>query len=169
MLFPLLGRIKREKVLDNFIRGQIYGYIKANPGDHYNSIKEKLELKNGTFAYHLRILEKEKFIKSRNDGLFRRFYPYDMNIPKLKQPEYVEIQLSHFQDSLVDLIRAKPGITQKELAKLAGASPQVVNYHVGVMGSFGIIKLEREGNKTQCFINRLHKIDARKLPPLDTN
>ena len=164
-----MGRIKREKVLDNFIRGQIYGYIKANPGDHYNSIKEKLDLKNGTFAYHLRILEKEKYIKATNDGLYKRFYPYEMKIPKLKGPEYVEIQLSRFQESLVELIRAKPGVTQKEIAKLVGASPQVVNYHIGLMGSFGIVKLEREGNKTRCFVDRLYKIDARNLAPQDTN
>lgn len=165
----MLGRIKREKILDNFIRGQIYGYIKANPGDHYNSIKEKLDLKNGTFAYHLRILEKEKYIKATNDGLYKRFYPFEMKIPKFKGPEYVEIQLSRFQDSLVELIRTKPGITQKELAKLVGASPQVVNYHIGLMGSFSIVKLEREGNKTRCFVNRLYKVDARNLSPQDTN
>ena len=163
----MLGRIKREKVLDNFIRGQIYGYIKANPGDHYNSIKEKLDLRNGTFAYHLKILEKENYIKSTNDGLYKRFYPYEMKIPKIKTPEYTEIQLSQFQESLIDIIRKKPGINQKELADLVGSSPQVVNYHIGLMGNFGIIKRVRDGNKTNCFVKRLYRIDVHKVKPPD--
>jgi predicted transcriptional regulator len=112
-------------------------------------------------------LEKEKFIKSKNDGLYKRFYPYEMKIPKFKHPEYIEIQLSRLQESIVEIIRAKPGITQKELAGVVGASPQVVNYHIGLMASFEIIKRERVGNKTKCFVNRLYRIDAKYSKPLE--
>jgi chitodextrinase len=52
MLMPLLlllySKIKKEQILDNYTRGQIHGYIIANPGDHYSSIKNALDLNNGT-------------------------------------------------------------------------------------------------------------------------
>jgi len=69
LIVPLYSKIKREKVLDHFIRGQIFGYIMANPGEHYNSIKQALDMTNGSLAHHLRTLERERFVKSKRFGL----------------------------------------------------------------------------------------------------
>jgi hypothetical protein len=80
----LFTRIKSEKVLDHFRRGQIYGFIIATPGAHYRQIKEKLEIGNGTLAYHLHVLEREGLIKSQNDGLKKLFYPTKGTIGFLK-------------------------------------------------------------------------------------
>ena len=74
-LLPLYSKIRREEVLDQYTRGKIHGYIIANPGEHYNSLKAQLRLKNGTLAYHLRVLEREGYVKSVRDGPFKRFYP----------------------------------------------------------------------------------------------
>ena len=40
-----------------------------------------MKLKNGALAYHLKTLEREDLIKSQTDGKFKRFYPYEMNVP----------------------------------------------------------------------------------------
>jgi predicted transcriptional regulator len=41
---------------------------------NYSSIKEELQISNGTLSYHLKMMEKENFIKSERDGLYKRFY-----------------------------------------------------------------------------------------------
>jgi DNA-binding transcriptional ArsR family regulator len=82
--FPLYSRIKKEEVLDHFVRGQIYGFIVSNPGEHYNSIRERLKVTNGTLSYHLRTLEVQGFIKSRKESIYRRFYPVEMKFPRDK-------------------------------------------------------------------------------------
>ena len=56
-------RIQKDDELDKFVRGQIYGYIKTNPGVHYNKIRREIDIKNGTLSYHLRVLEKTELIK----------------------------------------------------------------------------------------------------------
>jgi len=157
-LFPLFTKLKKEEVLDNFIRGQLYGYIIANPGDHYASIKQHLGLQNGTCAYHLRVLERENFIKSTWDGLNKRFYPFEMSIPKVEKEPFTEVALSSTQKQIVDMIRSDPGITQAQIAKKIGSSKQVVSYHISMMSKAMIIKIERNGNRNECYVDDLYPV-----------
>src|SRR3989337_3529033 len=89
---PLYSKIKRERVLDHFVRGQIFGYIQANPGEHYNAIKDALGLTNGSLAHHLRTPEREQFLKSKRYGLYRRFYPMNYRLPAEDAYQPNEIQ-----------------------------------------------------------------------------
>ena len=148
MIFiPLYSKIKREQVLDHFVRGQIYGYVLANPGEHYNAIKLALNLTNGSLAHHLKTLERERFIKSKRFGLYRRFYPMNMKIP-----EDGFFTPNEIQKTIVELIRATPAITQKEIAEALGLTPPTVNYHIGILSQHGAIRVERAGRKTHCFV-----------------
>lgn len=148
MIFiPLYSKIKREQVLDHFVRGQIYGYVLANPGEHYNAIKVALNLTNGSLAHHLKTLEREQFVKSKRFGLYRRFYPMHMKIP-----EDGFFTPNEIQKTIVELIRAAPAITQKEIAERLGLTPPTVNYHVSILSGHGAIRVERAGRKTHCFV-----------------
>ncbi|MFQ6107359.1 MAG: FG-GAP-like repeat-containing protein [Thermoplasmata archaeon] len=149
LFVPLYTKIRREKVLDHFIRGQIYGYILANPGEHYNAIKQALGLTNGSLAHHLKTLEREEFIKSRKFGLYRRFYPKHMKIP-----EDGDFRMNAIQKHIVDVIDEHPGISQKEIAKAMNITPPTVNYHIGILSSAKRIRVIRQGRKTECFVDK---------------
>ena len=144
---PLYTKIKRERVLDHFVRGQIFGYIQANPGEHYNAIKEALGLTNGSLAHHLRTLEREQFIKSKRYGLYRRFYPMNYRMPAddVYQPNEI-------QTTILAVIREHPGITQKEIAGRLALTPPTVNYHIAVLSNRRLILVERRGRSTHCTI-----------------
>jgi predicted transcriptional regulator len=146
-LAPLYLKTKKEEVLDNFVRGQVYGYIKANPGVHYNQIKNELNLKNGSLTYHLNMLEKQGYVKSQFDSIYRRFYPKDMKIPTMDIT-----MLSKMQLSIINKILEKPDTTQNEIAKSVGESKQVVNYHLKVLSKAGVVRLKRDGRKTRCYV-----------------
>jgi predicted transcriptional regulator len=148
LILPLYTRIKKEEVLDNEIRGMIRGYIIANPGDNYNSIKRALGLNNGALAHHLRVLEKAEIIQSKQDGMFKRFYPAGMKIPYEDGGE-----ISEMQRILLLKIADSPGISQKEVARLLGLSKGVINYHVKVLYAKQLIKMEKRGRKTHCYVN----------------
>lgn len=47
LFIPLYTRIEKDDALDNFVRGEIYGLIKADPGICYNDIMKTLGIKNG--------------------------------------------------------------------------------------------------------------------------
>jgi predicted transcriptional regulator len=145
---PLYTKLKSEEILDHYTRGKIHGYILANPGDHYNSIKKALEVSNGSFAYHLRVLEREGLIKSKRDGLYKRFYPYSAKIPQDNGKK-----LNDTQRIIIEKIRTQPGISQKDIALLLGVKPQTVNYHINKLIMAGFVLIERRGIGVKYFLN----------------
>lgn len=147
LFFPMYTRIQKEDVLDQFVRGQIYGYIKTNPGVHYNQILREIGVKNGTLSYHLGVLEKTQLIKSRREGLkYRAFYPTDMMFPKEERFRLTELQVR-----IIKEVAEHPGSTQKEISKHLSQKPQTVNYNVKVLEQAGIIRIQRRGRKTRCY------------------
>jgi predicted transcriptional regulator len=151
MLFPLLSllysKIQQDQVLDNYTRGQIHGYIVANPGDHYNSIRSALKLNNGTLAYHLKRLESENIVKSRPDGVYRRFYPVEMRVP-----EGDTSGLTDVQRVIIDKIRETPGISQKDIAGLLNVSAATVNYHMETLQDRKFVRRERAGMRVRYYV-----------------
>jgi len=147
LFFPMYTRIQKEDVLDQFVRGQIYGYIKTNPGVHYNQILREIGVKNGTLSYHLGVLEKTQLIKSRREGLkYRAFYPTDMMFPKEERFRLTELQVR-----IIKEITDHPGHTQKEISRRLGQKPQTVNYNIKVLEQAGIIRVQHKGRKTRIY------------------
>ena len=152
-LIPLYTRLKRGKVLDHFMRGQVYGFIKANPGAHYNLIRRQLDINNGALAYHIAVLEREKFIRSRIDGTLKRFYPSGMNLPSGHE-------LTDMERKILGIIKANPGFSQKEVAFTLGLSPQVINYHIKSLAKERFLMLTRVGKRTLCYLNDEVELDS---------
>jgi predicted transcriptional regulator len=145
---PFYTKLNKSEILDHYTRGKIHGYILANPGEHYNSIKKALELSNGSFAYHLRVLEREGIIKSKREGMYKRFYPYGAQIPHENGR-----RLTDTQKIIVERIRVIPGITQKEVAILLGINRSTVNYHINKLSESGIVYTERKGITVHYFLH----------------
>jgi predicted transcriptional regulator len=144
----LYNRLHQDRVFDNYTRGQIHGYIKAKPGEHYNAIKSALELKNGILAHHLRILEKEGYVYSKRDGFHTCFYPKGMKVPESVAPK-----LNKIQKNIVEIIRNQPGITQHEIVPLLNASQPDVSYNITKLSRDGIINVEQKGRENKYYLN----------------
>jgi predicted transcriptional regulator len=144
LIIPLFTRIKKDEVLENFVRGQIYGFIKTNPGCHYTKIKKKLGIGNGTLAHHLNILEKTGMIKSRTEGVrYRLFYPTEMKFPKKKR-----YMLSDLQLSILNMIRNNEGITQKDIVSTLQARQQTISYNIKELEKVReILSIRKNGRK----------------------
>jgi len=144
---PLYTRLDKEDVLDQFVRGQIYGYIKTNPGAHYNQIRRDIDVKNGTLAYHLRVLEKTDLIKSRKEGVrYRAFYPVGHKFPKKER-----FRLTDLQMRVLKVVKTNQGLTQKDIAAELHKKPQTINYNIKVLEKAGLVELKRIGRKTRCY------------------
>ncbi len=136
----LYSKLKKSNVLGTYTRCKIHDYIIANPGNHYSSIRRALELTNGSLAYNLHVLEKEWVIKSKIDGIYKRFFPVDMAIP-----EEGTIYLTEIQKLILNNIENAPGITQKEISSILRISPSTVNYHINKLVDSKLIRMERKG------------------------
>jgi parallel beta-helix repeat protein len=143
---PLYTRINRKEVLNHETRGRIRGMIESDPGIRYNELKKKLKLQNGVLTYHLHVLEREGYIKSKNNGIYKHFFTGDMKLPKNI------IRMRGVQKIIFREVLENPGVSQKKIAQLIGGSTSTVNYNINIMAKQGIIELKREGNETKCFI-----------------
>ena len=144
---PLYSKLHRDNVLDHFTRGQIYGYIKAKPGEHYNKIKAELELTNGTLSHHLRILEKEEFIYSQRDKYNARFYPKGYIIQNGDIAE-----MNKFQETVFNMVLAQPGISQQGLVQQLGTSQQVISYNLKKLVRDEKLRIIKQGRENTYYI-----------------
>jgi parallel beta-helix repeat protein len=146
----MYSKARKKKKKDHeygYIKGSIRGYILGNPGESYNSIKRILDLPNGTLAYYLKVLETERIIRSERDGFLRRFYPIGGNFSS------DILELTELQENIKRIIQNQPGISQKDiLAQMEDISQQKMNYHIQLLEKARIIKIDRTGKGTQCFI-----------------
>jgi predicted transcriptional regulator len=147
MAVPLYTKLNKEEILDHYTRGKIHGYILANPGDHYNSIKKALGISNGSFAYHLHVLEREGVIKSRRDGIYKRFYPPEMHVSSNKS------ELKEIQRLIIERINESPGMSQTDIASSLGVACSTIHYHVKGLISADLVKARRIGRSVRYFPN----------------
>jgi len=141
LIFPLYTRIKKEEVLDHFLRGQVYGVIKTQPGSNFTTIRNLLSLSNGTLSYHLRTLESSGFVLSERDGLYKRFFPADLGAAAAQDG----IRLSELQRRLLERLRRNPEVGQRELARDAGVTQQCISYNLRSMRRQGLVVKVRSG------------------------
>lgn len=161
--FLLYSKMGQEKLLDNFIRGKIFGYIMANPGENYTSIMLNLDLPNGTFLHHLKMLEHENLIKYRSDGRQKRYYPANFMLPEPGQHN-----LTDGQQVVYGLIEDEPGISQNEMAGILHVSAVAVNYHLEALLDKGFVRRDRIGMRYHYFPTNNGHCKEGELEPLVT-
>jgi DNA-binding transcriptional ArsR family regulator len=138
------SRIKRRSVLDNLNRKNIFEYIKSHPGIHFNELLRELDMQPGSMSYHLNVLEKKEFVKSIQDGNYRRFFMYGAKTD-------FKIALTSIQLRIISIVDKKPGISQVKISKTIGKNRMLVNYHIKILRDAGILNIERSGRETLCY------------------
>ncbi|MGA1848492.1 MAG: winged helix-turn-helix transcriptional regulator, partial [Thermoplasmatota archaeon] len=91
-------RANRALKINNARRKLIYETIREDPGIHFRKLMKELDLKPGVASYHLNKLEKEEHIKSFQDGMYRRFYPFEEKVE-------MKVMLSDMQALIIDVIK----------------------------------------------------------------
>jgi predicted transcriptional regulator len=130
----------------------IRGYIIANPGVHFNYLKRELKLKNGSLAYHLKVLEQAEFIKIEREGMYTRLYP--MKNGAYYKGAFNGVRLSETQKKIVRQIRIKPGITQKKIIERTNIKQQTVSRNISALEEKKVINIKRKGRETYCYFNK---------------
>jgi len=127
-VLPLYSRLKKDEVLDQFTRGQIYGYI---------DIKRNLQLNNGTLTHHLSVLERDGLVRSKNVGTRKLFFAKGARVPEDGGGMH-EVQqqiLKHLQES--------GGLAVSDVAGVIGISRQLAIYHLRDLSRRGLVRIER--------------------------
>jgi len=163
----IAGVLTKKDTKNNLeMRGKIQGIIEARPGVHYRWIQIHSGASNGACTYHLRKLEKEGIIKSRRDGMFKRFYPGEDRraLQDSMVPEVMSLQAQ-----IIEVLKEHPGASQTEIGYLLDESPQKINYHIMKMRGAGEVNTVTDNSgKLGLFLadsTGMSKVGAKKLPP----
>jgi predicted transcriptional regulator len=105
----------------------------------------ELSLSMGVLTHHLNMLERQGYIKSMQDGNFRRFYSKDQTVD-------TQLLLTQPQESILNAIKSNPGISQSKLASELNMTKKTVYYNVNQLKDSGLIHVDRSGRESECFI-----------------
>ncbi len=141
-------RIRPDFVRDQFIRGEVLGYICANPGCHYALIKQDLDLHHTILILHLDSLERDGLIRPSRDGALLRFFPSERRIPR------GGFQPSPIQESMVRYIESKPGARQADISRELFIDMNIVGYNINLLRGVGILRIGSDGGLTRVIYDR---------------
>lgn len=142
----LFSRVTGPKVLENKTREQIYLHIQERPGAYYRSIQRDLGLAQGTLSHHLYTLEREKLITRQRQGLKLRFFPTSLGAIKTRA-------ISPWQLRVMETVRANPGISQSDLARILGLSRQALHYHIEQLRRASLIGMTLSGRESHLAVD----------------
>lgn len=131
-------RLQRGAALEHGTRARLADVVVRRPGIRFEELRRELGLASGVAAFHLRVLEREGHVVSRNDLTRRRFYPAGEAAPA-----------RDVHAAVSDLLRAQPGASQAEVARGLGMSRQLASYHLASLERAGIVLARREGGRVR--------------------
>jgi len=137
LVLPLFTRMRKDEVLDQFTRGQIYGYIVVHPGDSYVDIKRNLQLNNGTLTHHLNVLERDGLVRSKNAGTRKLFFAKGARVPEDGGG------MHEVQQQILRHLRESGGLAVNDVAGVIGISRQLAIYHLRDLSRRGLVRIER--------------------------
>jgi predicted transcriptional regulator len=121
-------------------RDAIPGYLAATPGAHFSKLRDDLKLGTGEAQHHLRELEDDGTIESREDGNYVRYFPAG------RFTEFEQVALGTLrretQRHMVMELLGTPGLSGTKLAESLDVSRPTVYNHASDLTTAGV--LERE-------------------------
>lgn len=139
-LRPALGlfsRIEDGDLASHPMRRQALDYIAANPGATLQDVRRSLGVAWGTAVYHLGRLERAGQVAVRHVGGRRGHWPLG------QAPAHGA--LAPTGQALVTLVRERPGLSQLELARLAGIGAPAACKQLRRLQQAGAVLAERAG------------------------
>jgi DNA-binding transcriptional ArsR family regulator len=146
LIIPLYSKLKKKDI-EQGVRYEIMGYLKAKPGANYTELKNNLDLHDGSLVHHLGILEREEKIYSKKVGKYKLFY-----ISAYRRQPTIGTYLSPFQQRILEIISRNPGIVPKTLSKMLDRSQTDMSYHLSELTRSGFLEKKKRGRNTHYYL-----------------
>ncbi|HVM45727.1 MAG TPA: winged helix-turn-helix transcriptional regulator, partial [Candidatus Thermoplasmatota archaeon] len=139
----LYSRLVRARVLDDETRAAIHEVVMREPGLHASGILERLGKRSGVGEYHLDVLVREGYLATLVTPGFRRYFVSGRHAPA--QMRALAALREGQNERLLGIIRAKPGIELRALAREAGVSVPYASKSVARLAEAGLVDKVQAG------------------------
>ncbi len=120
------SRMTKENILDNANRKEIYDYIAENPGVNFSQILNQFGLGPHAGRWHLEMLNKFQFIKTKKHSIYKTFFTREF--PDDKEIPVFLLRNSNIMN-IYRLIKTEP-LNTNDLAKILDLHYSTVKYHI---------------------------------------
>lgn len=144
LFVPLYSRLAKSEMLDNKVRSSVYEHVKAHPGAHPSGIADTLGLGWGTVVYHLARLEDASLVSVREAHNRKCYFTVGGDLDNAGRTAVAAMSTDKAR-AIVDVLRAEPNLSQKELAERLGMSQALASWHVKRLVGSGVILTRRVG------------------------
>lgn len=147
------SKLTYDDILTNPLRAQIAEYITQNPGSHVRDIRRVMNIDNAESAWHLKMLEKFGYLRSKRFGKFLAYYPVT-----LPESDYDEILCTIRQETtyrvLYDLYTA-PQSSLSDISQHLEMNPSTIQYHVEKLLKLSVINAtsDPDTSDNRYFVN----------------
>ncbi len=145
---PLYTKLKGDAIAVQKNREKLIVAIRENPGITYNRLRKEVKLGNGVLSHHLRILDRENEIISRNNGIYKHFFLKGAKLPLVMR------YLNSTQSTIICHIeRSESPLCQKDLQERMNMSSSSVSYNLNNLMKENLVK--REENRDGSYVYSL--------------
>jgi predicted transcriptional regulator len=123
-------------VLENDVRAGVYKAIQQRPGARFEELRKELGLAPGALIYHLRVLERERYV-SVSRSWTRRVYHATGTAPLAPRSTVAE--------TVASLLAAEPRLSPLAIAERLSISRQLARYHLRSLERQGLVRSEGSG------------------------
>ncbi|HEV8358924.1 MAG TPA: winged helix-turn-helix transcriptional regulator [Candidatus Thermoplasmatota archaeon] len=145
-----------RSVFTSNTRHLVYLRVTENPGASIQDVANMLGISHPTAAYHLKILQGNGLVVAMRDGNRTRFFKRSEALSQ-DQQRMVVAQRGEQTRRILEIVRAKPMIHRKELARLLAMPRTTVNWHVDRLIQRGLLAERRAGRYCQLFLPLQHQ------------
>jgi len=148
--FPpgLAAKIERQDALNDAARSMINSYINtySAPGVPLKNIRKQFDMERGKLAWHIRVLERNKYVKMRKEGKETMVYPIEV------ENQALSVVSMHQRTLLRKMfINISKGVPQYLLAMSAGMSLPTTRKYMEDFENRGVIESDIRGKQHTYF------------------
>ena len=155
------SKLIKDSVLDNENRKEIFESIKSHPGIYFNRIAKQLNLSNYILAWHLKILLKFEYIRSKfieNHEIF-----FEMNLESDNDEILYFISKEKSEEVINYLLLNQEGATRTKMSQDLKFHSSTVTLYVKKLEKYGILLKKELSNKTIYFVNERYYYEILNL------
>lgn len=122
-------------------RQRVLDCVHSNQGAHLREISRRSGIPLGTVLYHLGRLEDARFVVSRRDGRYKRYFAG--HALDMTEKETLSALRRDVPRRIAVALRSARAATQRELCELVGVSRSTISQHVNQLIARGVVQCQK--------------------------
>lgn len=135
--------------LEHETRTRIDDHVSDAPGIPLSDLADRLETPLSTVRYHVKILERERYLTSRKHQGHRRLYPMEA---ETGNAELAAAMDNESTATIVESIARQGQATVGDIVDDVGTTYSTVSHHLSRLADAGVVTKEKDG---RCTVSRL--------------